>query len=110
MIEIFNQDCMDFLNTLEDDSVDLVLTDPPYNVSGKRKFYRDYKSGEQRDISFDFGEWDYNFDPIPFLDLAKTKLNKYGSIIVWTSEQLFPVYRQWFAENMYPKQMFVWVK
>ena len=110
MIEIFNQDCMEFLETLENESVDLILTDPPYNISGNNKLYRDYRSGEHRDISFDFGEWDYNFNPIPFLELAKTKLNKYGSIIVWTSEQLFPIYRQWFAENMYPKQMFIWVK
>jgi len=27
---LVNADCMDFLRTLEDDSVDLVLTDPPY--------------------------------------------------------------------------------
>lgn len=110
MIEIFNQDCMEFLETLENGSVDLILTDPPYNISGNKKLYRDYRNGEPRPISFDFGEWDYNFDPIPFLELAKIKLNEYGSMIIWTSEQLFPIYRQWFAENMYPKQLLIWVK
>ena len=30
MIE--NQDCLEYLSTLDDDSVDLVVTDPPYFI------------------------------------------------------------------------------
>jgi DNA modification methylase len=29
---IINQDCLEYLKTLENDSVDLVLTDPPYDI------------------------------------------------------------------------------
>lgn len=103
-------DCMDIFPLIENDSIDLVLADPPYNISEKTKIFRDYRSGASGDISFDFGEWDYNFDPIPFLKESKRVLNQWGSVIVWTSEQLFGIYRNWFAENMHPKQMFVWVK
>ena len=110
MLDLRLGDCLEELKKIPDESVDLVFTDPPYNVSGKNKLYRDYRSGKSGDISFDFGEWDYDFDPIPFLQECKRVLRKDGSIIVWTSEQLFPVYRTWFAENMYPKQLFVWVK
>ncbi len=58
----------------------------------------------------DFGEWDYNFDPIPFLEESKRVLNKYGSIIVWTSRSLLGTYEDWFTKNMHPQQLLVWVK
>lgn len=32
MINIFNTDCFDYLKTLESNSVDLILTDPPYGL------------------------------------------------------------------------------
>lgn len=32
MIDIKNQDCIDFLKTLEDDSIDYINVDPPYNI------------------------------------------------------------------------------
>ena len=31
--KIYNADCMDILKQLPDKSIDLVLTDPPYNAS-----------------------------------------------------------------------------
>ena len=58
----------------------------------------------------DFGEWDYNFKIEPFLEEGKRVLRDDGSIIVWTSEQLYGEYRKWFAKNMYPKQLLIWVK
>ncbi len=33
-----------------------------------------------------------------------------GSIIVWTSEQLYGKYREWAEKNMHPKQLLIWVK
>ena len=47
---IFNQDCLEFMKTLPDKCIDLVLTDPPYgiNVGGKpRERERELKSGVQ---------------------------------------------------------------
>lgn len=110
MIDLRMGDCLELLKSIPDESVDLVFTDPPYNISSKTKLGRKYESGEEGDVSFNFGEWDYDFDPIPFLTECKRVLKPEGSIIVWTSEQLFAKYRVWFAENMYPKQLLVWVK
>lgn len=105
-------DAIDFLAQLEDKSVDLIFTDPPYNVSHKNKIYRDYRSGQRADLVYDYGEWDYGYNPIPFLNLAKTKLVDGGSIIIWTSEQLYGTYRQWAEDDteMLPKQMLIWEK
>jgi len=103
-------DCLKFMKDIPDESIDLVLTDPPYNISQKNKIFRDYRSGKRSDIKMDFGEWDYNFQIEPFLKEAKRVLNDFGSIIVWTSEQLYGKYREWFEKEMYPKQLLVWVK
>jgi len=103
-------DCLEFMKDIPDESIDLVLTDPPYNISQKNKIFRDYRSGKRGDIKMDFGEWDYNFQIEPFLKEAKRVLNDFGSIIVWTSEQLYGKYREWFEKEMYPKQLLVWVK
>lgn len=32
MIEIYNQDCLEYMKTIPDHSVDLIVTDPPYEV------------------------------------------------------------------------------
>lgn len=109
-ITIYNIDCLEGMKLLADESVDLVFTDPPFNISQRNKICRDSRKGEGGDIKFDFGEWDYNFNPILFLEESKRILNDNGSIIVWTSEQLFGLYRNWFQENMYPKQLLIWVK
>lgn len=108
--KLYNADCMEILKQIPDSSIDLILTDPPYNISGNTRLHRMSSTGKAMDIDMDFGEWDYNFDPVPFLEESKRVLNDYGSIIVWTSEQLYGTYRNWCEENMYPKQLLVWVK
>ena len=109
-IEIYNGDSLEVMKQFEDKSFDLVFTDPPYNISRKNKIFRDYRNGKKADINMDFGEWDYNFNPVPFLQESKRLLGENGSVIVWTSEQMYGEYRQWFTANMYPKQLLVWVK
>lgn len=103
-------DCLSVMKEIPDRSVDFVFTDPPYNISQKNKIFRDYRSGKRGDINMDFGEWDYNFQIEPFLEESKRVLRDDGSIIVWTSEQLYGKYRKWFEKNMYPKQLLVWQK
>jgi len=103
-------DCLEVLKYIPDNSIDLVFTDPPYNISEHNKKFRDYRSGKNGDITMDFGEWDYNFDPIPFLEESKRVLNEFGSIVVWMSEQQCDIYGRWFRKEMHPKQILVWVK
>ena len=31
-IKIFNQDCLEYMKTIKDKSVDLIVTDPPYDL------------------------------------------------------------------------------
>lgn len=108
--KIIHGDCIEEMKKLPDECIDLVLTDPPYNISQKNKIHRDSRTGKEMDINLDFGKWDYDFNPINFLKESKRVLKNNGSIIVWTSEQLHGFYRNWFEKNMCPKQLLVWVK
>lgn len=111
MIDMFsNKDAVDFLKELPDNSVDLIFTDPPYNISQKVSISRRYKSGELKPINLDFGEWDYTFDPIPFLEQALRVINEDGSLIIWTSEELYITYSEWMRKHMNYKHMLVWEK
>jgi site-specific DNA-methyltransferase (adenine-specific) len=57
-------DCFDWISKIEDNSVDLILIDPPYLIS-KKSYFKNY-SEEASDkmiikysnVSIDFGEWD----------------------------------------------------
>lgn len=56
-IELRNASCLDYLPTIESNSVDLILIDPPYEISRKTGF----ASGggiERFAVSMDFGKWD----------------------------------------------------
>lgn len=63
-VKLVNQSCFDFLKTLPDKSIDLVLIDPPYEVSRDTNFQSGDAKGKDTDrfrVSMDFGDWDKDF-------------------------------------------------
>lgn len=48
-------DAFELLTTIEPDSVDAIITDPPYNISRDNNFASMGRAG------IDFGEWDHTF-------------------------------------------------
>lgn len=63
-ISIKEISCFDFLPALKKDSVDLILIDPPYEVSRETNFQSGEATGRDTDrfrVSMDFGDWDNNF-------------------------------------------------
>jgi len=78
-------DCLKIMKDIPDKSVDLILADPPYNISKKNNFatmerYNQYKG-------MDFGEWDRGFDQISWLKIAIKKMKYPSSILVFNSWQ-----------------------
>ena len=55
MNRIYEGDCVEMLKQIDDSSIDLVLTDPPYFNQGARPRYKDQHGSY---INTDFGEWD----------------------------------------------------
>lgn len=59
-----NKDCFQYLKSIPNRTVDLVLIDPPYEVSRETNFQSGEETGKDTDrfrISMDFGDWDNNF-------------------------------------------------
>ena len=61
--KLYVGDALEVLKTLPDESVDCVITDPPYNISqeGKKLARKNLSSKQHKrnsDILLDFGEWD----------------------------------------------------
>lgn len=77
-------DYRDFLRSLDRNSVDLLLTDPPYAVSRKTGF-SSVKNGVQRfAVSMDFGEWDHQqIDLSAFARETYRVLRRGGTAIIW---------------------------
>ncbi len=84
MIRIEHEDAFNMLTSIKPNSVDLILTDPPYTISRSTGF-QDVVNGVQRfAVSMDFGEWDKDIIDLDKLArLSYQSLKKHGAIIVF---------------------------
>jgi len=98
-------DALEFLRQIPDGSVDLVVTDPPYNISQKN----DLKING-RIIKKNFGEWDFNFNPVPILAELRRVLKSNGQIYVFCGTAQIPIYMREFIEKWFFRNLLVWYK
>ncbi len=97
--ELFSLDVLDFLNQLEDDSIDLIFADPPYNIN---KAEWDTFDSQKKYV-----EWSMSW-----IKLAEKKLTKKGSLYIcgfseiladlkWAASYLFKgcKWLVWFYRN-----------
>ena len=103
--KIKHADCLLYLKTLPDNSVDLVVTDPPYNVSQKTNI----KYGNLN-VTKNFGKWDFGFDPLPVLKELKRVLKPNGHIYVFCATKQIPLYISEFEKEWFFRNLLVWNK
>lgn len=104
-MELLNGDCLNLLNQVEDNSIDLILTDPPYNISRKNNFKTMGRNG------IDFGDWDKNADLLSWINLVRSKVNKNGSIIIFNDwRNLGEISRKLDGSGFVTKDLIRWVK
>lgn len=98
-------DCLEYLRSLPDSCVDLVVTDPPYNVSQKS----DLKF-KGLNVKKNFGEWDFGFDPEPVMQELKRVLKSNGQIFVFCATKQIPIYMNLFEKEWFFRNLLVWNK
>ena len=105
---IINDDCLNYLPSLEDKSVDLILTDPPYEISN-------YSTGNihlpnRKKLSNDIATWDKKFDPSLYVDQMVRVLKPDGNMFIFTSYNLIGKWHMLLDDLFDTFQFFVWHK
>ena len=115
MIRLENQDCKEFLKTIENESVSLVLTDPPYEISRETDFSWGFATGKDTDrfrVSMDFGVWDYAFHGLrEVIAECYRVLKKGGTMICFYDVWKITPIRRWFEDAHFKQIRLVeWIK
>lgn len=64
VVYLSNESCFDYIKKIPNNSVSLILTDPPYEISRETNFQSGEAKGEDTDrfrVSMNFGKWDEHF-------------------------------------------------
>lgn len=107
--KLINNDCFTVLKDIPDNSIDLILTDPPYNIAkystGNIKF--DWRS----DINNDLAEWDLEeLQPEKLVGEFKRILKPNGNIFIFCSYNIIGEYHKAFDPEFDTFQFMVWHK
>lgn len=70
-------DCLQRMKEIPDNSIDLILTDPPYNIARKNNFHTMGRAG------IDFGEWDKGFDLFSYIDELPRVCTKDANVVIF---------------------------
>ena len=106
---VVNGDCLDYLGQIPDNSIDLILTDPPYNIA-------QYSTGNinlpgRSVLNNDLAEWDLiPIDPFDLLPDFKRIIKPDGNIFVFTSYNLIGKWHEAFDSEFDTFQFFIWHK
>ncbi len=106
---LINGDCFEKMKEIPDNSIDLILTDPPYNISqystGNMQF------GWRSDINNDIAEWDKTeIKPSDLLKEFKRILSPMGNIFIFCTYNLLGEYHKCFDPEFESFQFLVWHK
>lgn len=110
-----NMKCEDLFDSMEDESIDIIASDPPFNasedeVTGGEKSIKGFK--DRKAIRRDFGKWDRNYDPVPFLENAQRVLVPGGWLVIFSGDRTFGIYHYVIHQlpGLYYKASLSWTK
>ena len=103
--KVYKMEAIELLNQLSDNSVDLVLTDPPYNISRETNFST---MKGHRGTSMDFGEWDKEADIISFINHLPKTLKVGANVVIFNCwENLGDIAKAMRKNEIEPKRCLV---
>ncbi len=109
MLQLVNEDCLEYMKTMPDKCIDLILTDPPYNIA-------QYSTGNislpgREALNNDIAAWDnVPLDPGSLLYDFKRIIKPDGNIFVFTSYNLLGKWHEVFDPEFDTFQFFIWHK
>lgn len=124
MIKVMNGDCLVHLKEIPSDSIDCVITDPPYMISQKgksigRKSLSSKSWKRDMDIKLDFGVWDnyeseqefFDFTEVWFKECARV-LKPKGWIYIFFDKQKVGYFDLFLAKKygIKGRTVFAWLK
>ena len=114
-INIENEDCLKFLSRVKTNSVNLVLIDPPYEVSRETNFRSGKAKGIDVDrfrISMDFGKWDFCFKELDkVISEAYRILKNNGTLICFYDVWKITTLKTYFDNAKFKQLRFIeWIK
>lgn len=107
--KLVNEDFFKYAKKIDDNSIDLILTDPPYNLS-------QYSTGNlefdwREDINNDLAEWDeIEFNPKDVLEEFIRILKPTGNLFAFTSYNMIGKWHEAFDPEFDTFQFMVWHK
>lgn len=107
--KLSNTDCLQSIKDISDNSIDLILTDPPYNIAK-------YSTGNiplpgRSAVNNDLGEWDLSeIDPFALVNDFKRVIKPDGNIFIFTSYNLIGKWHEAFDSEFDTFQYFIWHK
>ena len=113
MLELFKTDGLNLLSKIGDNSIDLVLTDPPYLISSSSGMQELKDKGIKHKFSYsiDFGDWDRDFDITPFISEFYRVLKPSGTLITWFDLWKLGELKTLLEQNKFSKiRMIEWIK
>jgi len=114
MIKLYHDDCFNVLSELENESIFLIIVDPPYAIARDTVISRK----ETKDIDFNFGEWDLfesdeafeEFTNKWFKECARV-LRKEGWMYVFFDHAKLGMLEKLSKENgIMMRTLFTWIK
>ena len=107
-VKLLKGDCLELMKGIPDESIDAVITDPPYNISRENNFST-MSSANRKGI--DFGEWDKGFDQVSYLNEVFRILKMGGTAVIFNSRENVALLNQYADEhNLLFKDIIYWVK
>jgi DNA modification methylase len=115
MYKLLQGDCFELIKKIPNDSTDLVLIDPPYEVSRDTNFAKGECKGTDVDrfrVSMDFGDWDNNFTGLDIIIKECYRiLKKSGTLICFYDLWKITPLKEYFEEAKFKQVRFIeWLK
>ena len=107
---IYNGDCIEIMKEIDDKSVDLIITDPPYEFISKSPYGGGFMSNENKKhlIAID-NSFGMSFNPKDFLQSIQRIMKKFN-LYIYTNKSLLAEYINFAEVNNYKWEIIVWLK